>query len=336
MSKQAGRLYNARPGEASDEATAARRSSGVSHRGRRSRSVVHASRTSCGGAGEGRRAGAALRGRSALAEAAAQQMDSRPDHRRVGRCAGPRLDHPSRRLARAGRGARHDQSADRAVLRARPADSRVRRRRQSRRPLGRSRARATTGRTRITASRSTTKATSGLAATAAALRQAQGRRRPGRARAAGRRTEPPAGRKPGRRRAVVQRQHGLEVHARRQVPDADREAALEQRQQRPRQPPAAGEDLPRQRDQRAVRRRRLRQSPRHRVRRGHAASTSGTGARTATSPTMSISDGTIRRRRPRSSSGTPCTARTCQSIASCTSATASTIGFRCSSPMARS
>ena len=66
------------------------------------------------------------------------------------------------------------------------------------------------------------------------------------------------------------------------------------------------------------------------------ASTSGTGARTATSRTMSISDGTIRRRRPRSSSGTPCTARICQSIACCTSVTGSTTGFKCSSPMAHS
>ena len=67
-----------------------------------------------------------------------EQMDPRADHRRVGRCAGSRLDHPSRRLARTRRGPRHDHSADRAVLRAGAADSRVRRRRQSRRPLGRS------------------------------------------------------------------------------------------------------------------------------------------------------------------------------------------------------
>jgi DNA-binding beta-propeller fold protein YncE len=76
-----------------------------------------------------------------------------------------------------GRGARHDQSADGAVLRAGSADSRVRRRRQPRGPLGRSRSRATTGPTRITASRSTTRATSGLAATAAAQAAPGGRAR---------------------------------------------------------------------------------------------------------------------------------------------------------------
>ena len=189
-----------------------------------------------------RRAGAALRGRSALAEAAAEQVDPRPDDRRLGRRAGSRLDHPSRRLARARRGARDDEPADRAVLRARAADARVRCRGQSDRALGRARARATTGPTRITASPSTTTATSGSAATAAARR----RRGRGAGWAAGRGAEPPAGREPDRRHAVVQRQHGPEVHAGREVPDADREAAIEQGQQRHREPAAAGEDLRRQ------------------------------------------------------------------------------------------
>ena len=35
-----------------------------------------------------------------VAEAAAESLDSRPDYRRIGRCPGPRLDHPPRRLAR--------------------------------------------------------------------------------------------------------------------------------------------------------------------------------------------------------------------------------------------
>src|SRR5712691_8412676 len=43
------------------------------------------------------RPGAQIRGRSAVAEAAAQPLAARHDHRRLGRRAGPRLDHPSRR-----------------------------------------------------------------------------------------------------------------------------------------------------------------------------------------------------------------------------------------------
>ena len=93
-----------------------------------------------GGAGRRRRrAGAALRGRSAVAQAAAEPLDPRPDDRRVGRCAGSRLDHSSRRLARARRGARDDHPADGAVLRAGAAGPRVRRGRQPDRPLGRAR-----------------------------------------------------------------------------------------------------------------------------------------------------------------------------------------------------
>ena len=42
-----------------------------------------------------RRAGAHLRGRSAVAQAAAQSLGARPDDRRRRRCAGPRLDRAS-------------------------------------------------------------------------------------------------------------------------------------------------------------------------------------------------------------------------------------------------
>ena len=101
-----------------------------------------------------------------------------------------------------------------------------------------------------------------------------------------------------------------EVHARRQVPAADRQAgARTQRQQRP-------ENFwPRRED--------LRSTPKaneayvadgygnKRVvvhRRGRPASASATGARTATSPTTPTSAATIPTRRPRSSSAIPCTA----------------------------
>ena len=47
----------------------------------------------------------------------------------------------------------------------------------------------------------------------------------------------------------VQRQHGPEVHPSWQVPDADRHAPSEQRQQRYREPQAAGEDLCRPQNQ---------------------------------------------------------------------------------------
>ena len=47
--------------------------------------------------GGGHRHGAQIRSRPVLAEAAAEPLDPRPDHRRVGRCAGSRLDHSSRR-----------------------------------------------------------------------------------------------------------------------------------------------------------------------------------------------------------------------------------------------
>ena len=57
-----------------------------------------------------------------------------------------------------------------------------------------------------------------------------------------------------------------EVHAGRQVRAADRQAALEQGQCRHRQPASAGGRLGPPADQRTVRRRRLRQPPRHRAR----------------------------------------------------------------------
>ena len=100
-----------------------------------------------------------------------------------------------------------DDSADRAVLRAGAADSRVRRRRQSDRPLGRSGPGLRLARLeprhhgRLQGQR---------------LDRRQRPRRAAGGRAAGSRparAEPPAGREPDRRHAVVQRQHGPEVHA---------------------------------------------------------------------------------------------------------------------------
>ena len=92
-------------------------------------------------------------------------------------------------------------------------------------------------------------------------------------------------------------------------------------------------------DQRAVRRRRLLQPPRHRVRRGRPARTSVTGAPTARSPTTTTSS-----RRARSSlqgpppagSTIPCTPSSCRTTTSSTSPTAPTTGSRCSGSMARS
>ena len=91
------------------------------------------------GAGAERRDGAALRGRSDLPQAAAQRLVSGPDHRALGRCAGPRLDRPS--ADRAGRGGRRIEpdAADRRMLQHRAAGSRVRSGRQSAAPLGRQR-----------------------------------------------------------------------------------------------------------------------------------------------------------------------------------------------------
>ena len=108
-----------------------------------------------------------VRGRSVLAEAAAQRLAARHGDRRLGRRAGPYLDHPPQlrdaAQQREGRGA---QSADRRVLQAGAAGAGIRSGRQSGAPLGRPGARATNGRSRTTASTSTTRATSGSAATA--------------------------------------------------------------------------------------------------------------------------------------------------------------------------
>ena len=227
MSKPAGRLYNARPGEASDEATAARRSSGVSHRGRRSRSVVHSPRASCRGAGEGGRAGAAIRSRSAVAEAAA---------RTSGFSARRSASRSTRRITSGSSIAPARSSRARCTprrIRRRRSAARRRRRFSSSTPpatwsaTGAVPGKATTGRTRITASPSTTRATSGSAATAAALR---------RLRAGARGRGQPAA---GQNRQQDESQIGgvqsfndnmvLKFTQRRQVPDADREAAARAR-----------------------------------------------------------------------------------------------------------
>ena len=72
----------------------------------------------------------------------------------------------------------------------------------------------------------------------------------------------------------------------------------------------------------ALRRRRLRQSSRHRVRRRHRQSTNATGALTATSRTTPNLGPTIRMRRPRSSSAIRCTAPSSRSTICCMSAIA--------------
>ena len=165
------------------------------------------------------------------------------------------------RHARSQRGARDDESADREMLRAGSAGSRIRSGRATWSHTGAARDRDTTGRSRITESPSITKATSGSAATGGpgAWRGSRARRRPrpGRKR-----------RKPGRRHPrLLQRQHGSEVHPEWKLPDADRQARPEQRQQRRREPSAAGQDLRRQDGQRSVRRRWIRQPSRDCVRR---------------------------------------------------------------------
>ena len=78
-----------------------------------------------------------------------------------------------------------------------------------------------------------------------------------------------------------------EVRRRREVPVSDRQARRPQRQQRHRELLAADEDLGRRVGERGLHRRRLRQSPRHRASTSTPASTSGTGAPTATSRAMS-------------------------------------------------
>ena len=118
----------------------------------------------------------------------------------------------------------------------------------------------------------------------------------------------------GQRVARGQRRQGHadpQVQRRRKVSLPDRQARRPQRQQRHRELLAADEDLRRRLGQRGLHRRRVRQPPRNRVRRRHAASTSGTGAPTAASRATNRCRRTTRMARPRSSS-TRCTAPSCR------------------------
>ena len=97
-----------------------------------------------------------------------------------------------------------------------------------------------------------------------------------------------------------------------------------------------GEDLRRSENQRGVHRRRLRQQARrrHRCRHGQVQALLGRVRQQAGRHRTSAA--TIPTRRPRSSSARRCTAPSCPSTGSSTSATGRTIASRCSSPTARS
>ena len=228
---------------------------GVRRRHRRARRRIAAARSRGRERRGGDGAGAALRSGSPLAEAAAEQLDPRADDRRLGGRAGSRLDHPPRRLARAGRSPRRRRTRRRRSA-ARP------RRRFSSSTSGQSD--PALGRTgpglrlaglqprhhrRLQGQRLDRRQRSGPfdKLRAGAWRRGTRSRPFDRLRAGrGRRPEPSAGREPDRRHAVVQRQHGPEVHAGRKIPDADRQAAIEQRQQRRREPAPPGQDVCRQ------------------------------------------------------------------------------------------
>ncbi len=132
------------------------------------------------------------------------------------------------------------------------------------------------------------------------------------------------------RRQRRQRRPDPEVHARRQVRQAVRVLVRQRRQQRPVGVQQGRQDVSRRAEQRGLRGGWLRQQARRRHRHGHRARSSATGAPTGTSRATRRSAPTIRRRRPRSSSGTPSTAPSCRATTWSTSAIASTIGSRCS------
>ena len=132
------------------------------------------------------------------------------------------------------------------------------------------------------------------------------------------------------------RQHGPEVHAERQVPDADRQAQPEQGQQRHRESEAAGENAGRSEDQRTVRGRRLRQPPRDRLRRRHRQVQAPLGRLRQQARRHAASALQSRAIRRRSSSAIRCTASSSPTTACCTSATAPTTASRSSRPTARS
>ena len=113
-----------------------------------------------------------------------------------------------------------------------------------------------------------------------------------------------------------------EVHQGRQVPDAVRQAGQATPAATTLSTSAAWRRSSSTEDQRGLHRRRLRQQARRRASTPTPASSSATGAPTATSRTTRTSAATTRPRRPRSSSATRCTAPSCRTTASSTSATA--------------
>ena len=135
------------------------------------------------------------------------------------------------------------------------------------------------------------------------------------------------------------RQPDPEVHEQGQVPDADRPRRQEQRQQRHREPRRPGGPVRLPENQRAVRRRRLLQPPRHRLRRGHRRLQAPLGrlrqearGRLQVPASRAADPGPSRRR----SSTTPCTPCSCRTTISSTSPIAPTTGSRSSGSTARS
>ena len=177
------------------------------------------------------RARPAVRSRSALAQAAAQPLAARHDHRRLGRRVRSCLDHPSRRGDAACQRARA-RPQGRRVLHGGPAGAGIR-------PGGQPGARL-------------------------------GRPRPG-LRMAGIESRHPRrlqGQRLDRRQRPEGRAHP-QIHQGRQVPDAGRGLGQERGQQRPGKLRPRRQDLGRPEDQRSLRRRRLPQQARRRARCRH-------------------------------------------------------------------
>ena len=244
------------------------------------------------------RAGAALRGRSVLAQADAEPLGARQRHRRLGRRAGQRLDRAPQ-LGDARRDREGARAEGRRMLCGRAADPGVRQAGQSRPALGRP--------------------GSGLRLAGVEPRHLRRSHRHG----VDRRQRP-------RRLAHHEVHQGREVRgAVRQAERArDRQeragaADLHAQQQRPVELRTGGEDLRRSEGERSVHRRRLLQPARRRARRLDRRDEALLGrVRQASRTTRWRSASTIRPRRPSSTSATRCTAPICRTTASSTSATA--------------
>ena len=166
-----------------------------------------------------------------MAEAAAESLAARIDHRRMGRRPGQRLDHPSR-LRDAERQREGAGAQSRRVLPRRAAGARVRPGRQPGPGLGRP----------------------GRRLRVAGIQSRHPRR------LQGQRLD---------RRQRRQGRAGPEVHQGRQVPDAGRPLRQERRQQRSRELRPRRQDLGRPEDQRGLYRRRLSEQARRRAGRGY-------------------------------------------------------------------